>query len=158
MPDASHHVTAQALERMRAELHDLRTRVRPQVLAELESARTDSINIGESTTHMTAQANREQLNARIAALEARIARSVVVEAADDGVAAVGSYVELDFGDTREVFVLDEQSTVPHSEHVTTLSPGSPMGRAVTGAVAGDTCTWQAPAGELSATVVRVFLP
>jgi transcription elongation factor GreA len=77
----------------------------------------------------------------------------VVDAVDDGVAAVGSYLELDFGDgAAELFVLDDRA-----DDAQALSPASPMGRAVLGTAAGDTVRWQAPAGELEAKVLRVFV-
>lgn len=150
-------MSERALDQLRAELEHLETVERPLALRDVEEALTDSVNVGESGTHLSAIAHKEQLDGRIAELRSRISRAVVVDEADidtDNV-SVGVLVGLDYGDDDVDELLLDHSAAPGTVAV---SPASPLGEALLGAKVGDTVTWNAPSGQLSATVVSIAVP
>lgn len=150
-------MSERALAQLRAELERLETVERPEALRDIEESLTESVNIGESGTHLSALAHKEQIDGRIAELRSRISRAVVVDEAgiDTEVVSVGVLVGLDYGDGDvEVMALDHSSAAG----VVTVSPASPLGEALVGARVGDTVTWSSPSGQLSATVVSISAP
>jgi transcription elongation factor GreA len=99
---------------------------------------------------------------RLAMVERRIA-DVEAELADaeydhrpntDGTASVGDIVTVDFGDGPEQYLLGSvEETGPGLDVIT---PGSPLGRAIVGAAAGVTVSYEPrPHRSASATLVSI---
>jgi len=116
---------------------------RAEVLAEsLLGANGD---VADRATNVEATIRLQLLDERIATLELEIDdlrhRSHV-----DGVVSVGDVVTLDFGDGEETYLVG--SVEQASAGVDTVTPGSPLGRAIVGAEVGTTVTY-APRPGLS---------
>lgn len=149
-------ITADALERLQAELTRLETEELPAAIERIEAARSDSINTLESTTHLGALEERQRVEARIGQLRRNIADAVVIEATADGEIRSGSTVTLDEdGDELVVRIgtIHEHASDPD---ITYTSPTSPLGEALLGAKVGDLISWNTPTGfTLNAKILGV---
>ena len=122
-------VLATRLEALRAE--------RAELVAETRS---------DSRGDLADQATNVETLIRIQLLDERIA-SVELEIADldrqrhvDGVVSVGDVVTLDLGDGDETYLIG--SVEQAYAGVDTITPGSPLGRAIVGAQVGSTVSYE----------------
>jgi transcription elongation GreA/GreB family factor len=93
------------------------------------------------------------LEARIRTLRARLDHAVLVDASglNEGEVGVGSIVEIDGDDGRHMEI--EISSVKGDRSV---SPDSPLGRALLGRAVGETVEVEAPRGSWRAKIVSVI--
>lgn len=145
--------SADAYQRMQARLHQLETVDRPAASELVSSSRSDSLSAEENHGYMQALQDFEQLENQIADLKHLLSTAVIVEPGAAGQVTVGSTVVLDMGGDEWSVLVGE--IVEDAGDADLVSPGSPLGLALLGAAAGDTVTWAAPAGSLSATVVTI---
>jgi transcription elongation factor GreA len=112
--------------------------------AERASAMTDTLrdttgDVVDRATNVEASIRLQLLDERIALLELEI---VEMQSArhEDGVVSVGDVVSLDLGDGPEEYVVGSVEQV--AAGVPTVTPGSPLGRAIVGAAVGSTVTYE----------------
>jgi len=112
--------------------------------AERASAMTDSLrdttgDAADRATNVEASIRLQLLDERIALLELEILelRSAPHH---DGIVNIGDTVSLDLGDGPEAYVVG--SVEQASAGVPTVTPGSPLGRAIVGAAVGSTVTYE----------------
>lgn len=155
---AATQLTRDTYERLRAELEDLTTRGRVEIAAAIEAARALG-DLSENGDYHAAKDSQGKMEARVRQLQALLKNARVVEghAASDGTVSPGSVVTLryvgdDADDTQEFFV---GSIEERQGDLTVVSPGSPLGRALAGHVAGDVVDYAAPGGTLRVEIVRV---
>jgi transcription elongation factor GreA len=134
-------------------LHVLRAE-RAEVLQEttLES----SGDVADRATNVEALIRLQLLDERIANLELEIAESRH-RPHTSGVVSLGDVVTLDLGDGPESYMVGpvEQALAG----VDTVTPLSPLGRAILGAAAGTTVTYEPrPGVTMTATIVSVAEP
>jgi len=124
---------------------------RDQVAA---STRTSGAgDIADRATDVEASIQLQLLDERIHALELEVAESREDHHVD-GVVSVGDTVTLDLGDGPEVFVVG--SVEQAAAGVETVTPTSPLGKAILGASVGATVDYSPRTGlKLQATVVSV---
>lgn len=93
----------------------------------------------DQATNVEALIRLQLLDERIAALELEIAE-LQRRPRTDGVVSVGDVVTLDLGDGDETYVVGsfEQAVAG----IDTITPGSPLGRAILGAAVGSTVTYE----------------
>lgn len=135
-------LTAEAFERLRSELAELREH-------HDDSDEAEGLDGGERALH-----NR-RVQTRIREIEALLHNAVVGEAPpDDGVAEPGMVLTVRFDDDTdtETFLLGVRDG-GESGGFDIYSPDSPLGRALSGAVQGDERTYTVPSGR----TVRVRL-
>ena len=109
-------------------------------------------DVADRATNVEATIRLATLEERIAAVELEIEEARNADSTD-GVVSVGDTVVLDLGDGPETFVVGsvEQAVAG----VDTVTPASPLGRAILGAKVGDTVTYSPRSGvKLTATVVE----
>ena len=139
---------------LREELAELEGPRRTEVVAAIKKAREFG-DLSENFEYHAAKNEQGLLERRIRLLRDRLSRAVLVDerATDDGVVAVGSKVELEDeqGGRMEV----EISSVGGAG---TVSPDSPLGRAVLGRREGDAVEVQAPRGSWTARIISVKQP
>lgn len=108
-------------------------------------------DVVDRATNVEASIRQSILEERIAALELEIAAAATDEHVD-GVVSVGDTVSVDLGDGPESFSIGsvEQAVAG----VETITPTSPLGRAILGAAVGSTVTYSPRKGvQLKATIV-----
>ena len=117
-----------------------------------ETMLSGSGDAADRATNVDAHVRLAVLEERIADVEAelyRVSRGGADFAGDSSVVRVGSTVTVDFGDGPEVYVVTSVDLAPAGAEVVT--PGSPLGRALVGATAGDQVEYRIAAGR-TATV------
>lgn len=123
---------------------DLLTHRLDQLRAERAAAMTDSLrdttgDAADRATNVEASIRLQLLDERIALLELEISDRRSGERTE-GVVSVGDVVRLDLGDGPEEYVVG--SVEQAAAGVPTVTPGSPLGRAILGAAVGSTVTYE----------------
>jgi len=115
-----------------------------QLRAERAAAMTDSLrdmsgDVADRATNVEASIRLQLLDERIALLELEIDASRR-HRHSEGVVSVGDTVRVDLGDGPEEYVVGsvEQAVAG----VPTITPGSPLGRAILGAAVGSTVSYE----------------
>ena len=136
-------LTPHAYERLRTEL------------ATLTALDTPASDAADEADEHRAVAQRER-EARIRHLQDVLSNAVVGQAPpDDGVAEPGMVLTIRYEDTGDVetFLLGARGV--EDGDVEVYSPGSPLGRALTGARPGEQCSFPVPSGrELPVTLLE----
>jgi transcription elongation factor GreA len=151
-PDAL-HVSAEGLERLRAELDDLVRVKRPAIVRRVAAAR----ELGDLRENAEYHAAREELgflDGRTHALEDRLRRAVVVEAPAGAHAGLGSTVVVEVeGRVEELRLVGSSEADPRSGRISTSSP---VGRALVGRLPGEDALVRTPSGaEVHYRVIEV---
>ena len=150
--DAPTHVTAEGLTTMQAELKELTTVTRPEVVARVAAAR-ELGDLRENAEYHAARNEHSFLEGRIQQLEQGIRTAVVIEADAGGSITMGSTVVYEIEGARE-----ELTIVGSTESDPTagkISAASPVGRSLIGHRAGDDVTVTTPAAEFVYRIVEV---
>jgi transcription elongation factor GreA len=144
----SERMTRAQRAKLEAELAELEGPKRAAVVQAIKTAREFG-DLSENFEYHAAKNEQGLLEARIRTLRSRLAHAVVVES-QAGVVAVGSHVVLEDADGVRMEV--EVSSVGGGG---TVSPESPLGRALLGAAEGDSVEVEAPRGNWTARVVSI---
>jgi transcription elongation factor GreA len=136
---------------LEAELAELEGPRRAEVIQAIKTAREHG-DLSENFEYHAAKNEQGFLEARIRTLRDRLAHAVPVDesAVPEGVAGTGSMVELEDDNGERMKV--EISSVGGPD---TVSPESPLGRALMGRRAGDNVDVNAPRGPWKARIVSV---
>ncbi len=140
--------------RLADELHDLRTRRRPELHSRIQEA-TESGDISDNSEYEELKDEWASLEARIFELEQTLGHAEVIQR-QDGVEVVGlgSKVTLRSDDgEEETWILVSPQEANSLDG--TISTQSPVGRAVAGCRAGESATVPTPSGPMVYTVVAV---
>jgi transcription elongation factor GreA len=140
------HVTAAQREALEAELVEMEGPKRKAAVEAIKVARSFG-DLSENFEYHAAKNEQGLLEARIRKLQHRLQHAVTVEHDHDDHVGVGSIVEIIDGDGERMEV--EISSVGG------VSPDSPLGGALIGAVVGATVDVSAPRGSWQATVVSI---
>jgi transcription elongation factor GreA len=156
MSDQPNFLTPAALEKLKAELEQLKTAGRSEIEERIAEARSHG-DLRENADYDAAKNDQGLMEARIRKLEHLIHTSEVREVEDTGRVEVGSMVTVvdADGDEMEYFVAPQENKVPG---LLLASPASPLGAALIGCSAGEEVSYQAPAGTMTVTIraVRPF--
>ena len=142
-------------KRLQEELDDLTTRGRVEVAQRIEAARALG-DLSENGDYHAAKDDQGKMEARIRQLKAMLDKAVIKQGGGtEGDITIGSVVEIRYegDDDTERYLLGSIEE-RHEEHAV-MSPGSPLGQALMGHVAGDTVEYEAPGGSLKVEIVSV---
>jgi transcription elongation factor GreA len=110
-------------------------------------------DLADRATNVEATIRLRLLEERIAGLELEIAESRHLHHTD-GVVSIGDVVTVDLGEGDETYLIG--SVEQAAAGVDTITPGSPLGRAIVGAAVGATVSYQPrPNVTMSATICSV---
>ncbi|RMG99082.1 MAG: transcription elongation factor GreA [Deltaproteobacteria bacterium] len=149
-------MTPACLERLRAELRQLKGEERAKNVAEIEAAREHG-DLRENAEFHAAKERQAALDARMRYLEHRIARAQVIDPAkisSDRVGFGATVTVLDMETDEErtyVLVGEDETDVDRGR----ISIASPLARALVGKSEGDVATVRLPRGEAEYEIVRV---
>ena len=147
-------VTAEGLERLKAELDTLRGETRMKVAEAIREAKSHG-DLKENAAYHEAKLNQTRLEKQIGELERAVQYARVVERTDSTGVQLGSKVtllDLEFDDEFEVELVGAFDSDPAAGRV---SISSPMGDALAGKNAGDEVEVDAPAGKTRYRVLNV---
>ena len=150
--EAPTHVTAEGLAEMQAELVELTTVQRPEVVARVASAR-ELGDLRENADYEAARNEQSFLEGRVQLLEQRIRTAVVIEAQGGGAVTMGSIVvyEID-GQREELKIVGSAESDPTGGKI---SAASPVGKALVGHHAGDVVVVTTPAADIRYRIIEV---
>ncbi len=150
-------LTVTGAEKLRQELHHLKTVQRPNVIQAIAEARAQG-DLSENAEYDAAKERQGFIEGRIAELEAKLSNAQIINPAEldvDGKVVFGATVELedaDSGDTVTYQIVgDDEADIKEGK----ISVSSPIARALIGKYSGDTAHVQAPGGERRYEVLDV---
>lgn len=155
MTDRKVPVTREGLERLQAELQELKEVRRPAIVAALADARSHG-DLRENAGYDAARHDQAMTEKRIADLEALLFQADVIDdaAAGDGETVhIGSTVVVDVEGDEERYTIVGAIEAKPTEGL--ISNESPVGAALLGLRPGDEAVAAAPHGEMRLRVLRI---
>ena len=135
-------------EKLRAELHELKTLRRPGIIAAIAEARAHG-DISENAEYAAAKERQSFVEGRIAELESKLANAQIINPVlldADGRCVFGATVELEDVTSREVVTYQIVGEDEADIKLGKISISSPIARALIGKYSGDVAEVQAPGG------------
>ena len=150
-------LTIVGAERLRAELHHLKTVERPNVIAAIAEARSHG-DLSENAEYDAAKERQSFVEGRIAEVEGKLANAQIIDPKlldAEGRCVFGATVELEDLESGETvtyqIVGDDEADIKLGK----ISISSPIARALIGRYAGDVAEVQAPGGVREYEVLDV---
>ena len=150
-------MTIEGAERLKSELHRLRTIERPSVIQAIAEARSHG-DLSENADYDAAKERQGFIEGRIAEVESKLASAQVIDPASidaDGRVVFGATVDLEDAESGDKvtyrIVGDDEADIKHGK----ISVSSPIARALIGKSEGDTADVQAPGGVRSYEILAV---
>ena len=141
-------LTVAGAEKLRAELHRLKTVDRPNVIAAIAEARSHG-DLSENAEYDAAKERQGFIEGRIMEVEGKLSNAQIIDPQlldADGRCVFASTVELEDLDTGQVvtyqIVGEDEADIKEGK----ISVSSPIARALIGKYAGDVTEVQAPGG------------
>lgn len=147
-------MSKEALERLEAELYELETKARPDIIKRIKEAREHG-DLSENAEYHSAREEQARIESKIRELTERLKVTEVGEVVDDGIVSHGKIVTFkqgSDGDPRTYLYAEREEA---RDGLDALSPESPMGKALAGAKVGDKVSYEAPAGTFEIEVLEV---
>jgi transcription elongation factor GreA len=147
-------VTREGLERLKAELEELKTVRRPAIVAAVAEARSHG-DLRENAAYDAARHDQMMNEKRISDLEQLLRNADVLEdgAGTAGIVSVGTTVVVDFDGEEETYTI--VGAVEAKPSLGKISNESPMGKALIGKRPGQVAQFPTPGGMRKLTVLRI---
>lgn len=150
-------LTVAGAEKLRAELHQLKTVARPGAITAIAEARSHG-DLSENAEYDAAKERQGFIEGRIAEIEAKLASAQVIDPRGldaDGRCVFGATVEIEDQQSGDKLVYqivgDDEADIKESK----ISISSPVARALIGKSAGDVAEVQAPGGVRHYEILEV---
>ena len=144
-------MTAHGAEKLREELHNLKTVVRPKIINDIATARAHG-DLKENAEYHAAREQQSFIEGRIHDLEAKLANAQIInikEIENTGKVIFAATIKLiNLDNDKEVtyqIVGDEEANLKEGK----ISINSPIARALIGKLEGDVVDVQTPGGIIS---------
>jgi transcription elongation factor GreA len=141
-------LTVKGAEKLREELHRLKTVDRPWVIGAIAEARAHG-DLSENAEYDAAKERQGFIEGRIQEVEGKLSNAQIIDPKlldADGRCVFGATVEIEDQDSGDVFVYQIVGEDEADIKANKLSVNSPMARALIGKYAGDIAQVQAPGG------------
>ena len=145
------------LEKLRAELHDLKTVKRPGIISAIAEARSHG-DLSENAEYHAAKERQSFIEGRIADLEGKLSNAEIIDPTKldaDGRCVFGATVTLEDQDkgTQVTYQIvgEDEADIKQGK----ISVSSPIARALIGKSQGDTATVQTPRGPRELEILSV---
>ena len=150
-------LTVAGAEKLRTELHRLKTIERPSVIAAIAEARAHG-DLSENAEYDAAKERQGFVEGRIKEVEGKLSNAQIIDPKlldADGRCVFGATVEIEDQDSGDVvtyqIVGEDEADIKNGK----LSLASPMARALIGKYAGDIAQVQAPGGMREYEIIDV---
>ncbi len=150
-------MTGQGAQKLRNELHELKTIKRPQIIQAIAEARAHG-DLKENAEYHAAREQQGFLEGRIAEIEGKLANAEIIE-----VTKINAGGKIVFGATVDLINIDTDEEVTYQIvgedeadiKANLISINSPIARALIGKQAGDIAVVQAPGGKKEYEVLEI---
>lgn len=150
-------LTVKGAEKLRAELEELKTVVRPRIIQAIATAREHG-DLKENAEYHAAREQQSFAEGRIKEIEAKLSNAQIIDVTKldpNGKVVFGATVEiedLDSGNTVTYQIVGEdEANIKEGR----ISIGSPIARALIGKETGDVVTVKAPSGNIEYEIISV---
>ncbi len=150
-------ITKRGAEKLKAELHQLKTVERPAVIAAIAEARAQG-DLSENAEYDAAKDRQGFVEGRIAEIESKLAAAQIIDPAEvdaGGKVVFGSTVELEEESSGEQVSYQLVGEDEADLKLGLINVSSPIARALIGKEEGDTAEVQAPGGVKRYEIVSV---
>lgn len=150
-------ITKRGAEKLKAELHRLKTVERPAVIAAIAEARAQG-DLSENAEYDAAKDRQGFIEGRIQEIEGKLSAAQVIDPSTldaEGRVVFGATVKLEEEDTGEAVTYQIVGEDEADLKQGLINIGSPIARALIGKVEGDTAEVQAPGGVRHYEIVGV---
>lgn len=154
-------LTREGLKKYEDELHDLKVIRRQEVAQKIKEAREQG-DLSENAEYDAAKDEQRDIEARIEELEKILKNVEVVDMEDDahnlervGFGLAVKVRDNEFGDEMEFKIVGATEANSLKGRI---SNESPLGKALIGAAKGDVVTVEAPAGDITYTILDIYKP
>lgn len=151
-PAEATHLSPEGLARLEAELLELRSTGRPEVIARVAAARALG-DLRENADYEAARNEQSFLEGRIRSLEALIASAVIIKASGTPEVRLGSTVVVESDGAERTFELVGSTEADPVKG--RISDRSPVGQALMGRRAGDEVVVRLPVSEARYRIIEV---
>ncbi|MGE5491845.1 MAG: transcription elongation factor GreA [Actinomycetota bacterium] len=150
-------LTVTGAEKLRAELHRLKTVDRPNVIAAIAEARSHG-DLSENAEYDAAKERQGFIEGRIQEVEGKLSNAQIIDPKlldADGRCVFGATVDMEDQDSGDQFTYQIVGEDEADIKAGKISVSSPMARALIGKYAGDIAQVQAPGGMREYEVLDV---
>ncbi len=149
----THYFSQEGLEKLKAELHELKTvRVR-EVSARIEAAKALG-DLKENAEYSSAKDEMGFVQGRMREIEEILKDvQIIKEGESSGTVRIGSTVEVESRNGKRTFKIVGSAEADPAAGL--ISNESPMGRAFLGQAAGDEVDVQTPGGTISYSILKI---
>ena len=154
---ATIHLTKRGAEKLKAELHRLKTVDRPAVIAAIAEARAQG-DLSENAEYEAAKDRQGFIEGRIMEVEGKLSAAQIIDPAEldaDGRVVFGATVELEDEDSGTAVTYQIVGEDEADLKLGLINVSSPIARALIGKEEGDVAVVMAPGGERSYEIVAV---
>lgn len=150
-------LTIKGAEKLRAELENLKSVVRPRIVAAISEARAHG-DLKENAEYHAAKEQQSFSEGRIAEIEAKLSNAQIIDVTKvdaNGKVVFGATVEIENIDTGDVVVYqivgEDEADIKEGR----ISVGSPIARALIGKTVEDVVTVKAPSGDVEYEILSI---
>ncbi len=152
MHDRPYFVSQEGLEKMKQELHYLKTEKRRELSERIEKAK-ELGDLRENADYQEAKDELMAVEGRILELDDALKRAEIIENQQTGMVTLGSKVEVEYNGKQKEFTLVGSHEANPLKGL--VSNESPLGMALLGKKEGDTAEVKAPAGVVRYLILSV---
>lgn len=150
-------LTVKGAEKLREELEELKTVIRPRIIAAIASAREHG-DLKENAEYHAAREQQSFAEGRIAEIEGKLSNAQIIDVTKlepNGKVVFGATVELEDLETEKKvtyqIVGEDEASIKEGR----ISIGSPIARALIGKEVEDIVTVKAPSGNIEYEIISV---
>lgn len=150
-------ITRNGVERLKEELHQLKSQDRPNIIQAIAEARAQG-DLSENAEYESAKERQGFIEGRIAEIEAKLSNVQIIDPAAlnaDGKCVFGATIELEDLDEEKKFtyqiVGDDEADIKSNK----ISISSPLARALIGKENGDVVEVETPGGQKTYEITNV---
>ena len=149
-------LTQDAYDKLKADLAYREGQYREEITKRIAAARAEG-DLSENGGYQAAREEQGKNEGRINELIVKLRNAKIVQAPEEGTVGNGSLVTIELGGYEMRYVLGARDMASVSEY-DVLSEDSPIGKAIIGAKAGDTVSYQAPNGRTISVTIKDAKP
>jgi len=150
-------MTRNGVERLKEELHQLKSQDRPNIIQAIAEARAQG-DLSENAEYESAKEQQGFIEGRIAEIEAKLSNVQIIDPASlnaDGKCVFGATIELEDLDEEKSFTYQIVGEDEADIKANKISISSPLARALIGKEDGDVVEVETPGGQKTYEITNV---